>query len=47
MSLACGSLMVCRGIIILYTVKKCHLDWFNKKLKGQQIGKIFRVERML
>ena len=33
--------MECCEIIFLYTVKRCHSDWFNKKLNGQQLGRIW------
>lgn len=28
-------------------MKICHWDWFNKKLKGKQLGRIFTAERIL
>lgn len=40
-------MIICCGIILLYTVKICHLDWFNKKLNGQELGRVFRRERTL
>lgn len=32
----------CCGIIILYTVQICHLNWFNKMLIGQDPGRKYR-----
>lgn len=34
-------------LIVLYTVKKCHLDQFNEKLNDQQLCRIFESERIL
>lgn len=31
----------------MYAVQKYHSDWFNKKLSGQLLDRIFREERML
>lgn len=32
--------MGCYGKIFLYTVKKYNSDWLNKKLNGQELGRI-------
>ena len=31
------------GILLLYTVEICHLNWFNKTMIGQYLGRKYRL----